>query len=246
MNKNKFITFLFLLNLLTACGGGSSGTGISSSYTNLSGIIVSPEGKALASTKVKVLNTDEVTTTDEAGSFELRTNVSSGEAILQISSTEGAQAEVVIPEINNTNQTLDLSILFDTKANYARLLELTIRARIVRNCSTFFLNARTIKQISPIIEGLECSVEVIFKSDGLPKDNVVFELQHRACGADEPWKTSAIGKTGTSGPGTGEVNFNFKNDIQHCVYRVTGPLESTDSPLNIQINTLRKEAFDRE
>jgi len=166
---------------------------------------------------------------------------------LEVTNVDGETASLTIPDVKASTPNIDLSIIFEPEINLAELLDLTIRARIVRTCNQFFLNTRTIRQTSPVTENFLCALEVEFKSDGLPKNDIVFELQHRGCDSKDPWEFSAAGKTNTSGPGIGEVLFNFKNDEKHCVYRVIGPInQSSTTPLSAQINTLRKEKFDND
>ncbi len=231
------------------CGGGSSGTelGGSGELRLYSGLVVSPDGDAVPFARVVLLNTDDAALTDEAGAFELQTSFISSDATLEVTAAAGESAavEVSAPDANDKN--IDLSILFDPRTASAELLALTLRARIVGNCGPFFLNTRTIRQISAVTEGLACIIEADFRENGLPANGLIFQLQHRGCNLNDPWEFSGISKTGTSGPGVGEIEFKFRNDEKHCVYRIVGPLNTRESvPVSVQINTLRKEQFDRD
>ena len=245
--KYQLLIF-FLVTSLLSCGGGSSGTAVGTpsgkKVTNFSGIVLSQDGNGVAFTPVALLNTEDITVTDEAGSFELTSEFNGGDAAFAIG--EGALDTVVVVEnLPENAQQVELSILFNSDSETASLLSLTLRARIVRDCNAFFLNTRTIRQTTPLAEGVQCTVEVEIKSDGVPVDDLLFELQHRGCSVNAPWQFSGVSKTGSSGPGIGELTFPFRNDEKHCVYRIIGPLNRRDTiAVSAQIQTLRKQEFD--
>lgn len=250
MNSKLFWSSLFLcvVALLPGCGGGSSGTALGGSgdSTRFSGIVLSADGRGLADASVSVQDTGDIAITDEAGAFDLNASFVNGLATLEIETDQGQAASVVVQDAASSPNRVDLSILFNQQRSTAALLDVTMRARMVRNCGALFLNTRTIKQTAPVLEGLICTIEVEFKKNGIPLDEQVFELQHRGCGVDEAWQFSGLSRTGGSGPGTGEIDFAFRNDERHCVYRVIGPRGSVDTvPVTTQIDTLRKQAFDR-
>ena len=226
---------------LIACGGGSSGTAIGGDYIKISGIVVAPDGSSLSNTEVKVLNSNHSTFTDDSGAFEIRTEKILGEVALALKATDGSEASVTLNPIPEDKTDIELSLLFDIDRDYASLLDLTLSAKIVRSCSPFFLNSRTIKQISPIPDNFVCTIEATIKYLGLPADNLKFELQYRSCDESTEWKSLKSSSTGTSGSGTGEIDFNFTNDKDHCFYRIFGPIDvANTNALNVQINTLRK------
>lgn len=246
-----FLSIFDFLVLGAGCGGGSSGTGFgppsggkSSKFT---GIVIDQNGRELSFTQVTLLNTNESVTSDEAGVFELETDFPGGEATLEIQPNNEASASVVVPneltEIKNT----EISIIFDAVQDSAELQAITLRANVVRNCSPLFLNARTIYQTSPILEGMQCTIDVQIRSNGLPVDGLVFQLQRRGCSAGEQWQFVSAQTTGTSGPGNGEIEFKYSNDEAHCVYRIQGPLDLKGViPVSAQIFTQRKQKFDRD
>jgi hypothetical protein len=241
--------FLMFLLILTACGGGSSGTGlggdVDGGQLRFAGIIVSPDGKEVSNAKLKLLNTDDVVFTNEAGSFELQPDFSGDTATFEVSTNNSAEAVFSVSGLNPNSETVDLSIAYDSRSASADPLSLTMRGLIVRSCASFFLNTRTIRQRSAITEGLKCTIEGEFKRNGLPVDDIVFELQHRSCDADAPWQFTSSARTGTSGPGAGEIDFEFKNDERHCVYRLVGPINQSDIPISVHVHSLRKQKFDR-
>jgi hypothetical protein len=249
---NKHIFHLFFLScaflILEGCGGGSSGTAIGGSgeTRNFSGQVILQDGRIARSVRVSLLNSEDTTTTDESGAFELRSEVLDANPTITLVGPGGENASLEVPTKGAEQRRVDLSILFDTNSGSAQLLDLTLRAKIVRSCSTFFINTRTIRQTSAITEGLTCVVEADFRRGGLPTNDLVFELQHRGCSPDEPWQFSGVSKTGTSGPGFGEIEFDFQNDSKHCVYRIVGPRNLNGViELSAQINTLRKQRFDQ-
>lgn len=236
MQKNLFLLFLLVLS---ACGGGSSGTAIGGDYFKISGIVLSPDGTSVPNTQVTLINSDVTTYTDDSGAFELRSEKIEGDAALSLKATDGSEATVTLDPIPEENTNVEVSVVFDTKIDHASILDITLTARVVRSCSPFFLNSRTIRQISPIPDNFVCTIEATIKNQGFPADNLTFELQYKSCDDTDEWITLGINSTGTSGPGTGEIDFNFTNDINHCLYRIYGPIEATvTTPLNVQINTL--------
>lgn len=242
---------LFLISLF-GCGGGSAGTGIGGGTigesARISGVVVSTDGEGIENAAVTLLNTDESAQTDEAGAFELPSSFPGGDATFSIQSPNNGSAEVTVTDLpKESAEPVDLSIQLNSSANTAQILNLTVRAAVVRECDPMFLNTKTIKQTGELPDGYLCTIEAEIRSDGTPLDNVEFQLEHRGCSKDAPWRFSSRGVTGTSGPGTGELKFNFKDDEAHCVYRIKGPVFVPDvSPLSVQIHTLRKQNYDRK
>ena len=250
MLRGFFLHFFLLccLGLQGGCGGGSSGTAIGpgSVKTKFSGIVVQGDGTGIGSAQITLLNTDDATQTDDSGAFELDVEFAGGDAAIAVMLPERNSSVVVVEDLPIQAKDVEVSILYDTLIDRAELLRLTLRARIVRDCSPLFLNTRTVRQTGAVIDGVICTIEVEIKSDGEPVNDLVFELQRRSCAADAAWQFVAAGVTGTSGSGFGEVQFPFRNDESHCVYRVIGPInEPSAVPVSTQINTLRKQEFDR-
>ncbi len=240
---------LTILLLCISCGGGTSGTAIGpgEGITRFSGLLVDQNGAEVSAARITLLNTDDVVETDEAGAFELSTMFVGGDATFRVEVDSGQSATLVVQDIPAESSTVEVTILFDSNEESATLLSLTLAARIVRSCSPLFLNTRTIRQTAVVPEGLVCTIEVTIKSDGVPVNDLVFELQRRGCASEDPWQFLSVGTTGSSGPGVGEVDFSFRNDEQHCVYRVIGPLNRADSnTVSAQLHTLRKQRFDLE
>jgi len=244
MTWKYFVLLLFsLFFLLTSCGGGTSGTALGGgSGKILSGQLLSPNGGLLANAEVTILNSDDRAVTDEAGAFEIYFDPNEENLVLEIDPEIGNASTVELGEVLSNR---DLAIVYDAKINQAELLDLSLRSKIVRNCAIFFINTKTIKQLSPLPDNFLCTIEVQFKNSGLPVDNYLFELQHRGCDPNDPWQFSGVSKTGSSGPGIGEIDFNYRNDEKHCVYRIIGPTQvSGVIPLSSQINSLRKQKYD--
>lgn len=242
----KIKYFLYFLFLLSSCGGGSSGTAIGGAGDgpNFSGQILSRTGEVLANTEITILNTEDKTLSDDAGSFDLNASELVTNPTIQITTPEGEQASLTLDSssLDITDNQIDLSLIYDSQTNAIKLAELTLNARMIRSCGQFFINTQTIKQISPITEGFICTIEAEFKENAIPKNEIIFNLEHKSCDPDDSWKFITAGKTGTSGDGVGEISFEFKNDEQHCLYRITGPVdETTEYQLSVQVDTLRKK-----
>lgn len=251
MNVRFFLLLFFFfcsLLILPSCGGGTNGTGIGPTPgLRISGQIVNGIGEAVDNTTITLLNTGQQTITDEAGSFDLDSEFPGGDASFSISKSGNEEATVTVKDIPTVQQDVEVSFQYDSVSNSAEVLDLTLRARIVRSCSPVFLNTRTIKQLSPLPTGFTCTVETEIKSNGLPLNNMVFALEFRDCDKNAEWQTLETGTTGSSGPGIGELSFEVFNDAAHCVYRLIGPLnQTTEPPLSAQIHTLLKQQFDKE
>lgn len=252
MKKNYFF-LLFLSSLLynlTSCGGGSAGTGVGlpgGSTAKFAGVIVSPDSKAIESAEVKLLNTDETTITNEAGAFELSSDFPGTEATFEISLSNGKTGNVVLKDIDTTNETIDFSVVTNTNTGFSSILNLTLRAKVIGQCQAAFLNSKTIKQTSSIPDGYSCRVEVEIKENGIPQNNQEFVLETRGCSKEDNWKLINTGKTGSSGPGIGEISFDYHSNQETCVYRLRGPIaDNQNITLFTQINTLEKITFDKQ
>lgn len=249
-DRRKLLSWLMaLLLFVPACGGGSAGTGVgpAAGGASFSGQIVSKTGEAIAEAQITLLNTAESTVTDRAGAFELNTQFPGGTAEFEIKLAERLSAEVSVRDVEAEAEPLQLAFLFDQSRREASLLEFSLRARIVRSCAPQFFNAQTIKQQGSIPPAYPCTVEVLLKQEGQPVDKLNVELQVKACSDTAKWRTLSKAITGSSGPGTAEINFPYFSDEQHCVYRLRGPLSLPDAlPLSAQIITLSKQAVEAE
>lgn len=242
--------FLALISIsYSGCGGGSSGTSLGSDTgfkAEFEGVVVDENGNEISFAEITVLESGENTEADEAGAFRLITQLENREANLLISASQNSEAVLRLVKNDLADNKAELSILYSTQQNTVTKLPLILRARIIKVCTPLFLNTLTIRQKTPITEGLKCTLEVEMKDDGQPIDQLVFELQHRSCDPGSAWLYSSTATTGTSGPGIGEIDFNFKNDENHCVYRIRGPLNSNDYlPLNVHLHSLRKIEYDQ-
>lgn len=251
MNLNVRLFFLLHLTLLillslTACGGGSSGTGIGNDPDTLrvAGLVVNESGEALEGATVTLVDTGESATTDEAGGFNLTSAPTDVATTLSVAVGEVSGSILVAPD-NQSSGELDLSLMYDPATGAANLLSHTLRARIVRACSPQFLNARTVTQIGVVPSGFTCTLEVEIKSDGTPLDDVEFALEYRGCAKNDQWVRLGEGRTGSSGMGSGEISFEFQSDPVRCVYRALGPLNRSElEPLAAQLHTFEKRDFD--
>ena len=148
---SAILFFLLCLNSISGCGGGSAGTGIGGGTigesARISGVGVSTDGEGIENAAVTRLNTDESVQTDEAGAFELPSSFPGGDATFSIQSPNNGSAEVTVADLpKESAEPVDLSIQLDSSANTAQILNLTVRAAVVRECDPMFLNTKTIKQ----------------------------------------------------------------------------------------------------
>lgn len=246
MKKISLIIFLILLN---ACsGGGSSGTGT----VTIQGSLRTTDGQPVAAALVNVAGDDRQVQTDANGIFIL--DVSSEESQdgiipLEIKS-EGSTGTVdVQTDIEQTsNVTISVEIKLDPQDKLIVVNQVDVEAKIVGTCDLYFENLNTIRQSNKAPQGVNCALKVSIKGDGKPLSDVPFVLEYTGCSESREWHTLAAGETRSAPvPGDGQLQFNFYDDSEKCVYRVIAPYELPGvKPVITKIHTFTKQQYDKD
>lgn len=84
--RNLFLLLLLLMVVLSGCGGGTSGTGVTSVYD---AVLQDGEGNALSGVTVTVLETGDSAVTDANGYFSIEVDPDSSTNTIVISTPSG-------------------------------------------------------------------------------------------------------------------------------------------------------------
>lgn len=233
------------LLLVAGCGGGSVGTGTEpGKTTQFFGSVTSPAGQPVAGAIVSLLESDTSAVVGDDGSFAFDAEFAGGDANFRLEAL-GKEADFVVTAITPGTEAVEVNVVYDSNSNSVVLSNLSLRAKIVGECDKYFVNRQPIIQTDPVPDGTRCDLEVSIRSNNQPVDGLQFEVEHRACTSGSSWGETTSGTTGNRAPGVGKVRFLWKNDADHCVYRIRGPVGIPDlDERTVHINTLRKLAFD--
>lgn len=228
------------------CGGGSVGTGTGEGVATFAGTVVSRDGAPVAGVTVSIADSGEAVVTDENGSFSLTVpdDLVEAEVQLQLSSTVVQEPDSTAPADELSEQTLEVVLTEAPVPVEVRTVEVSVR--IAGACAESFSNDRSIVQSLPIPEGAVCSLEVEVTDSGVPRSDLQFALEYRACADDAPWNPLLIGvTTSIDAPAVGSAEFPFTANGERCVYRVIAPFEAPElSPVIFEITTLFKQGYD--
>lgn len=236
------MTFSAVLLLLSiGCGGGSSGTGT----RTIEGSVSGSSGAAIANVKVTIVQTDDVTFTDQNGEFSIETSLIAGDVNLRLQGDE-IDTTVTVPDVSGEPTTVSVTISVAATGEPVSITNLEVLTKIVGRCDIYFENLRTIRQSNEVPRGLSCVARTEVKGDGKTLGNVGVTIQVRRCPAGSPWTTLASGVTmsGTNS-GVAQVEFPFSDSAETCVYRVVAPDSIAGvKPIVYEIHTFTKQAFD--
>ncbi|NMC63593.1 MAG: hypothetical protein GYA55_10560 [SAR324 cluster bacterium] len=228
---------------LEGCGGGSSGTG---STRLFEGTVVTPDRYPISGATVTIADTGDTTTTDPNGRFSVEAVTDSGNVDLEIETGE-LDTSVTVPNLASDSSTVKVEVEIDPVTEKAEVEKFEVVSQIVGECGEYFNNGQIIFQRAPTPEKLRCTLRVTVNENGKAKGGVPFGLQYRKCAEEEEWITEGASKTlNGSKKGIGELNFDYVDDSEHCVYRIVTPFEMDGVEAVVQqINTLTKQAYDR-
>ncbi len=250
--RNIIGSTLFALLVLpgffaAGCGGGSVGTGVSTDRRSFEGRTITAAAIPIEGATVTLLNTGESTLSEKDGRFFLSSDFEDAVAELSVKSGE-LSGSIIVPNIQQGTAGIQLTIVLDAKDASVSASQLAVSARIVGACDPSFEDRRTIRQVSPLLDGTRCSLRVEVGASGAPLANVPVLLQRRRCIYGAPWhdEASAITESTANGePGVASLPLNIFNNDAHCVYRVVAPVVENVEPVIYEIHTLRKQEFDR-
>ena len=232
-----------VLALISACGGGSSGTGTTTRV--FEGTVLTISDHPVAGAVVTVVATGDSAVTGPDGRFSIATPAGPGDADLQIQAP-GVDASVVVPALSDDASTVKLNVTVDPASEAATVNKFEVVSRIAGACSVYFVNDQVLLQTAPVPAGVRCTLKVWVNLNGVPQARVKFGLQYRSCDENAPWITLDTGTTFTGvHSGVGQLGFNFFDDPEHCVYRVVTPYEDLSMEGVVQeIRTLTAQGAD--
>ncbi|MCC6219948.1 MAG: carboxypeptidase regulatory-like domain-containing protein [Deltaproteobacteria bacterium] len=245
--KFSCIFLAISLFLLSGCaGGGTVGTGGAA----FEGTITSAKNGPLPNISVTIAETGETATTDESGQFSIETSSISGdvELLVEGETEQGSISEtVVVEDVPAEPATISVELEVNENSNLIVVEGVEVRAKIVGTCDFFFENRRVIRQTNAAPQGVECTAKIWLSQNSVPLPGLGFAIQVRSCSEDASWITLGKGTTRTSGDsiGIGQIDFNFIDDSEHCVYRIIAPLDEPLFPEVIhEIHTFTKQSQD--
>lgn len=210
---------LVVVILLSACGGGTVGTG--TGERSIEGRVLYTDGRAVEGAEVTILETGEADTTDSNGDFEISSETQSSEITLEVAKNE-VRSEVKIDAAEGGKDAVRVDVELDPVSQHSSVSSLSVTAKIEGRCDPYFENKRTIRQSAKLGSGTVCPVNVRMRGNGRPLSRIPFIIEHSKCDG-EKWTRDADGVTNQSGFGT--TDFTFKDDDNHCLYRIVAPHE---------------------
>lgn len=243
--KFRALSLILILSLLTACGGGSAGTGLGPAGGSIEGR-VSIQGKPLSNAVVTVVETGDTGQTDPDGLFLIEVSNQLESYTLEVNYEQ--KKELVAINTSNNSESSVINLEIDIPKNPAKPLTvdyLQVEAKIVGICDIYFDNTRPIRQSNPAPPGIECTAKVRVSSGYAPVGQVSFAVQHKSCDDNSEWITDAASETSeTYFPGIGQLQFSFFDDYEHCIYRIITPFEDQGiKPVTVEVQTLTSQNF---
>ena len=235
---------IFIPLSLVGCGGGTSGTGLQT----FSGQVKSSTGEPVAGATLTLASTGDTAMTDASGRFVLRSTVKleTTERIELLLESSQFTGTVVVPEgaVTEGSAQITVDIVFDPVTQTLEVTNFTLAVRMVGACQGAFENAEVIRQLVDVPEGIECSLEVELRGNGILRGNVPVMLQYRVCsGKSGVWQNQRGATTSTGADvGTARINFDFNNSRKFCRYRLVAPYNYRDYlPAVFEIQTLKEQ-----
>jgi hypothetical protein len=219
---------LFLLGVLTACGGGSAGTGTGDEY-RIQGEVVTTTGVPIEGATVTVVDTGDTDVTDAKGAFAIDFETDLPAVTLMVETVETSATTTI--SVASVDGTISLSIKINPFLDTIEVDQFQMNSKIVGTCDIYFENRRVIRQANPVPKGLTCVARVTTKAGSLPLAHVPVAIQFRSCNAKAPWNTVALGATMTGANlGVAQIEFPYFDDRAHCLYRIIAPFEDDRIP----------------
>jgi hypothetical protein len=238
--KSFKIYLLALLTLigLSACGGGSAGTGTGDSSFRVQGIVQNSDGQPVEAALVTIVESGDSDITNKQGEFLITSDSSDSQLTLEIEKGgSSATTKITAP---GEHGTISINIKFDDVREVVATNELSVQSKIVGACDVYFENFRTIRQANKVPENISCVLKVSVSAAGKPVPHVPIAVQFSGCSGQTAWLTAALGATlSGSNIGVAQIEFPFFDDSKHCLYRIVTPFgEKTLIPAVTEIQTL--------
>ena len=122
------LLLLCLTTLLTACGGGSTGTG-SASGSDLKGKLLSESNEPLAQVAVLVLETGAMDVTDENGDFSMPLDLAQGETLTLIVNPDNNASEISLGTSPESPSDVSVVLALDRNSQDLQVVEIQVRPR---------------------------------------------------------------------------------------------------------------------
>ena len=229
---------------LSACGGGTSGSGVTSYEGKVSGT----DERGLGDVTLSIESTGDSTTTDAYGNFALSSQAT-GPSVSFVAESSGFSTRFVVENVLEDSSRVHVHVTIDQTQNAATAIAThhNVKAVVVGRCARFFDNREYIRQIRKVPDGNECMIKVTLLADGIPDDGAEVALQYASCTPGATWRNETVSTTGSANDtGIAWLMFNFSNDAGHCRYRIVAPLSGhSPSAIVYPINTLAEEEAER-
>ena len=214
------ISLLIFSILLSACGGGSEGTGVSA--RSLEGKVISTEAQPLANVGVTLLETGDTDITDANGRFTLPLPETESAVNLEVATPEFTQRVSLAPADPDAIS-VSVALTVDQKNQSVSAKYINVWARIVGACDFYFENRMVIRQSNAVKGPLSCILRFFASGDGQKLARIHGEIEVRSCNS-HTWRPIADGSTGFGvNAGVGEIPFTFIDNERNCEYRLAAP-----------------------
>ena len=234
------IIFAILLLGVTACGGGTVGTGTGDTAAReYAGTIRSAlNGNPISNVQVTIAETNESGLTNAQGLFNIESEVKIPSVNLLLVG-EDFNTSVLISDIEEKSSKVTVEIEVDPETDTANVSHLSAKVGMVGLCDYYFENRDVIRQSNAFPQGTECTLRMKVLGDGSPAGNIPIALQTKACRDDAIWETLATTSTGVGKfRGIAQITFPFFDSVETCRYRVVVPFHyGTFPPVYYLIET---------
>lgn len=230
-----------MISILTSCGGGTSGTGLS----NYEGQLRDVSGDPIPNAKVTIIESGDGTVTDQNGSFIIQTEPLSEPGTILIETQSGSDSTVALQSAADENESLHVDIILDPEQSTAEAVEFKVKAAIAGYCDAFFENREYIRQAVQLPQGQLCTVKISVEGEGRPRGGIPVVVQTKACKADAEWVNVSEGETARGlHEGIAQVTFPFYSTETECEYRVLAPYKYKDYlPAVVSFETFAEQTF---
>lgn len=245
--KYDFIFVILILSVvyfLTACGGGSQGTG-TEPRTSFAGKIQSTDSNPIGGAQITVVETGEKTISDSEGNFNLNSSFVGGSTELIITTDQGSSTVVIDENITSQGAAIVVGVEVGSGTQLSSADSLTITAKIEGDCDIYFENNRVIRQSNQIQDGKICPFRIKVFDGHIPISGSSVYVQKRGCDDNLGWVTIKEGIVGIKTPGIVDVNFKFSTKPDFCLYRALVVVGENPAQEFI-VRTFRKQKYDEQ
>lgn len=233
MRKNLLLLYLLSIILtLSGCGGGSAGTGTGDDSVTIKGIVRDDNQQPLQGVLVTVIEGGESDITDNAGQFEINTEVIADEYTLEFK-VDDRSVTTTISAVGG-NGTISIEVEINPLLDDITVNDISVNAKIVGSCDVYFENRDPIRQANKVPEnGVQCTLKVSVKNRKTGLAHVPIAIQYRRCEGNKSWYTTELGVTMSGGNlGVAQIPFRYYSNDVHCRYRIVTPYYEDSEGVN--------------